>query len=147
MKYFKNENNQFISTESTDERYLAFLKNGGYIEISESEYQKLTEPPAPTQEQILENLKREFTARIDAILNETAQSKGYDNINTAVSYAGYTNSFKAEGVAFGKWRSAVWEWGYSLLAQQEKMGEDFDYTSVNLDEILATMPKFEDFNK
>lgn len=96
----------------------------------------------PTREEKIEFLKQEFLSRVDSILNSTAHEHGYDNINTAVSYAGYENKFQAEGISFGKWRSKVYEWGYTLLEKIEK-GE-VDINSVSIDETLKSMPVYED---
>ena len=93
------------------------------------------------REQKIELLKQEFLARVDATLNTTAHEHGYDNINTAVSYAGYENKFQAEGISFGKWRSKVYEWGYGLLEKIVK--DDVDCDSVSLDETLKSMPTYE----
>lgn len=94
-----------------------------------------------TREEKIERLKQEFLARVDATLNATAHERGYDNIHTAVSYAGYENKFQAEGISFGKWRSNVYEWGYALLEKIEK-GE-VDINSVSIDETLKSMPVYE----
>ena len=43
------------------------------------------------------------------LLDSTAQSWGYDNMVSAVSYVGSNNAqFAAEGTALSNWRDAVW---------------------------------------
>lgn len=99
----------------------------------------------PTREQKIELLKQEFLARVDATLNTTAHEHGYDNINTAVSYAGYENKFQAEGISFGKWRSKVYEWGYGLL--EKIMKGELDIDKTNIDEVLKAMPAYQGVGK
>lgn len=67
--------------------------------------------PAPTTEQIIEG----FKAAIQSALDEAARAKGYDDIVSACSYAGYENVFQAEAIAFGQWRANVWAYGYAEL--------------------------------
>lgn len=87
-------------------------------------------------------LKDEFLTKVDNILNSTAHSKGYDDINTAVSYAAAPNEFYEEGKKFFSWRSKVYYWGYGIV-DKVKSGE-LDILSTSIEEILAVMPKFED---
>lgn len=103
------------------------------------------EPTEPSREQKIDQLKQEFLIKVDSILNSTANKHGYDNINTAVTYAGYENKFQAEGISFGKWRSSVYEWGYGLL--EKIMKDEVNIDNVNLDTIIDSMPRFIDFNK
>lgn len=81
-----------------------------------------------------------FKEKIQEVLDTAAREKGYDNIVSACSYAGYDNPFKAEGEAFGKWRAEVWAKGYELLGEIEngsrKLPESFR-------EILDLLPIFD----
>lgn len=70
-------------------------------------------PPPPTTEQIIDG----FKAAIQQTLDAAAQAKGYDDIVSACSYAGYENVFQAEAIAFGVWRANVWAYGYQELAK------------------------------
>lgn len=60
-------------------------------------------------------------AAIQSELDRRAQAKGYDNIVSACSYAAQPAGapFQAEGAAFLKWRSAVWQQAYATLAEVE----------------------------
>ena len=69
--------------------------------------------PAKTPAQIIEG----FKAAIQSTLDEAARAKGYDDIVSACSYAGYENVFQAEAIAFGVWRANVWAYGYQELAK------------------------------
>lgn len=70
-----------------------------------------------TPEEIALELQQGFTRVVQAHLDDTATLKGYDGILSATSYAGYTNQFQAEGIAYGVWRSAVWAKCYEIMAE------------------------------
>ena len=74
---------------------------------------EIDNPPTyvPTQEEIIQS----FKDAIQNTLDDEAKIKGYDNIVSACSYAGYPNVFQAEAVAFGQWRANVWAYGYAEL--------------------------------
>ena len=99
-------------------------------------------PRELSEEEKMTALKREFLGNVDEILNQEARKKGYDSIVTAVSYAGYENSFQAEGIKFGKWRSQVYEWGYALLKEIESGKRSLPQS---FEEIKNDMPKFKEF--
>jgi hypothetical protein len=63
--------------------------------------------PAPTEAQVRASL----IAAAQSHLDEYAQSWGYDDLRSAVTYVGdpYPR-FNAEGLALRNWRSAVWAW-------------------------------------
>lgn len=65
-------------------------------------------------------------------LDETAQSKGYDNINSIAKYMGYDNQFRAECEALGAWCAACWAKCYELQAG-----------GVMPDDLLSEMPRLE----
>lgn len=66
--------------------------------------------PAPTE--------MDYGAAIQAMLDAKAQERGYDDIQSAVSYRDDTNAtFAAEGEAYFAWRSAVWTYAYAELAK------------------------------
>ena len=89
----------------------------------------------------LEELTALFKEKTQQLLDAKAREKGYDDILSACSYAGYDNDFRAEGESFGIWRAKVWKYGYGLLSAiaegKHKMPKSFD-------EILAEMPTFEE---
>lgn len=60
----------------------------------------------------------EFEGAIQLQLDAAAKAHGYDNINTAVSYAEEpaVEKFYLEGRAFRAWRSLVWAYAYEQLA-------------------------------
>lgn len=59
-----------------------------------------------------------MAAWVSLLLDETARSYGYDNILSAVSWAGDSDGFlAAEGTTFKLWRSALWKAAIPLIAQ------------------------------
>lgn len=58
-----------------------------------------------------------FESAIQYYLDSYAQSKGYDNITTACSYAAAPNPFQAEAISFVTWRGNVWHYCYGELAK------------------------------
>jgi hypothetical protein len=74
--------------------------------------------PEPTPEEQEAALQAQYTALIQSMLDKEAQKLGYDNCNSVCTYVDTgVAKFDAEGVAFRKWRSAVWAMGYELLAE------------------------------
>lgn len=74
--------------------------------------------PVKPQELIEAELQAQYTALIQSMLDKEAQKLGYDNCNSVCTYVETgVPKFDAEGVAFRKWRSAVWAMGYELLAE------------------------------
>lgn len=142
MKFYKDKNSEIYAYEDdlSDESLAESIKRFRLTPLTQKELEEFLAPKM-AREQKIEFLKQEFLARVDAILNTTAHEHGYDNINTATTYAGYENKFQAEGISFGKWRSRVYEWGYGLLEKIVK--DDVDCDSVSLDETLKSMPTYE----
>ena len=74
--------------------------------------------PEPTPEEQATALQQYYTDLIQLLLDTEAQKLGYDNCNSVCTYVDTgVAKFDAEGVAFRKWRSAVWILGYELLAE------------------------------
>jgi hypothetical protein len=77
---------------------------------------------------------RRKSALVQDHLDTTAQSMGYDNILSAVSYAGSGHPvYDSEGVAFKAWRSACWDVTFAVLdaafAGNRDMPSDLDFIS------------------
>lgn len=63
-------------------------------------------------------VEADYTTAAQNLLDTTAQIRGYDGILSLCSYADDPSpTFAAEGAAGKAWRSAVWDKGYSILAQ------------------------------
>lgn len=74
--------------------------------------------PEPTPEEQEAALQKHYTDIVQRLLDAEAQKLGYDNCNSVCTYVDTgVNKFDCEGVAFRKWRSAVWAKGYELLAE------------------------------
>lgn len=67
----------------------------------------------------LEELKERFLTLVQTMMDTKARSYGYDNINSAVSYAEEPSviTYQQEGKAFRSWRSLVWLKCNTLLAE------------------------------
>ncbi len=74
-----------------------------------------TPTPEFTAEELLAKTKQELTSAIQQHLDSTAQSKGYDNIISACSYASHVNQFQQEAIIFLQWRSDCWATAINIL--------------------------------
>ena len=73
---------------------------------------KAPTPPAPTVEEILKMYEDAVQAHLDA----TAQSKGYDNTYTCLSYLSSTDEiWHRESNAFNAWRDKVWRKCHEIM--------------------------------
>lgn len=93
-------------------------------------------PSAPTALQLTASLSAAVQAHIDA----TARSLGYDSIATAVTYADEpaVPKFEAEGRALRAWRSQVWAACIATLAAVTA-GTEATPTAAQL---IASLPAF-----
>lgn len=67
--------------------------------------------PEPTREEIVNAYEKVITMH----LNLKAIFLGYDDINSACSYAGIDNPYRAESERFIVWRAACWAYFYALV--------------------------------
>lgn len=94
--------------------------------------------PEPTEEEKAAALQTQYTALIQSMLDKEAQKLGYDNCNSVCTYVDTgVAKFDAEGVAFRKWRSAVWNKGYEILA----MVKAGDMAIPTEEELVKLLPK------
>lgn len=91
----------------------------------------------PTEAQLTSLYERAIQAKLDS----TAQSEGYDGIATVISYAEEpaVPKFQNDGKAFRAWRSLVWAYAYEQLAAV-KAGERGRPT---VDAFLQELPALE----
>lgn len=81
-----------------------------------------------------------LTVVLQRAMDEKAQSYGYDDIKTAITYRGDPNlKFAAEADGFFMWRSAVWTQAYALLAQIQQGLAQFPTQQ----EAIGMMPKLQ----
>ena len=81
--------------------------------------------------------KDNVTQAIQQILDEEAQSRGYDNINSIGKYIGYDNAFRAECEALGAWAAGCWAKTYEIMA-------DWQAGNISLPteaEVVAALPE------
>lgn len=83
----------------------------------------------------VEALKHNFINAIQNLMDAKAKEKGYDNIVSACSYAGYDNPFRAEGEAYGLWRANCWKYGYEQLALILGGGRDIPTVEAFIQEL------------
>jgi len=94
------------------------------------------EPVPPTPEQI----QQRMTGLMQAHLDDTAKTRGYDGILSLCSYTGSANpQFAAEAKAGMAFRDAVWAYGYQVLAKVQAGAR-----AIPTDEdLLAELPAIE----
>lgn len=82
-------------------------------------------------------LQNDMTAAIQNRLDDYAVSKGYNDILSAVSYAGSTHPvFGPQGIAARDWRDACWSKGLEILSQVEAR----TIPCPTEDELVAALP-------
>lgn len=114
------EINQIFTNTYPPEVALWCNNNNCYVEElepldGERRFQILEIPPyIPTDEEI----QKQLTDAVQQYMDETAQTRNYDNIHTACSYSNSTDEiFRAEGTACLAWRDSVWRACYDILAE------------------------------
>lgn len=81
----------------------------------------------------------DYEAAIEALLKETAQSKGYRGTVSCASYALDPDpAWSAEAVAFIAWRGAVWKAVYAALAAVQAGG-----TPPTVEGLISSLPAIE----
>lgn len=90
-------------------------------------------PPEPTPEEIVKGYENAVQAYLDA----TAQSRGYDNTYTCLSYLSSTDDiWYRESRAFNAWRDQVWRRCHEIL-NAVMAGE---CAPPSVEELLAMLP-------
>jgi hypothetical protein len=85
----------------------------------------------------VETFKSDIERKVGALLDSTAQSRGYSNSQSIASYVSSSNvQWKAEADAFVAWRDQVWEHVYI-----EYMDIDAGGSIANEDTFMASLPK------
>jgi len=85
----------------------------------------------------VETYKSDIDRKVGVLLDSTAQSRGYSNSQSIISYAISINvQWKAEADAFVAWRDQVWEHVYI-----EHMAIDAGGDIPDEDAFMATLPQ------
>jgi uncharacterized protein (UPF0297 family) len=85
----------------------------------------------------VETFKSDIDRKVNDLLLATAQSRGYSNVNSIISYVASSNvEWKAEADAFVAWRDQLWEHVYI-----EYMAIDAGGEIPNEDEFVLSLPK------
>jgi hypothetical protein len=105
----------------------------GIGDLYDGQHFSKPQPPEPT----VEELKQAITNAVQAHLDATARTRGYDGILSLASYASSTNPpFSAEGRAGLDWRDAVWGYCYGVLADVQAGTR----TIPTAEELIAELP-------
>lgn len=126
------------SVEISDELYrqtLIDLSSGKIISVGENGLPVTIDPPV--EEKTADQIKSEIISAIQQRLDTFAQTRGYDGILSAGSYAGSTIAkFATEGQYCVAARDAHWSAGYAILADVESGVRALP----TVDMVLAEMP-------
>lgn len=83
---------------------------------------------------------KDYEDAVQKHLDETAQSKGYDNTYTCLSYLESTNpTWKNESMAFLQWRDQVWITCHTILNQWQQ-GE---IPQPTIQDVLNQLPQIQ----
>ena len=102
-----------IPLTDDDHKFLLDGKNIGKRIAMVDGIPTLTDPPPPTQEQIIARMEALVQRHLDSVVGV----RGYDSIYTACTYADEpaVAKFQAEGIAARRWRSQVWAYCHHVL--------------------------------
>lgn len=93
--------------DGSQDRYIP----NGARQITEQQAVEILNPgPTP------EDIQAAYTAALDAHLESTVKSRGFDNRVTCTMRAGYPGPFQADGAAFGQWMDACYLAGRKVMA-------------------------------
>lgn len=92
-------------------------------------------PYVPSRSEVIAT----YTAALTRHLDETAQSKRYDDRISCMARAGFSGPFQAEATAFAIWADTCNALGYQIMA--EVLAGQRELPTI--DEFLALMPEME----
>ena len=132
MKYFKDQTDQVHGLDDTDPNQDFLFQRAeqeGWTDVTDSW------PPKETSAQT----QARYSIAIQNMLDNAARAKGYDGIQSAVSYADEpaVPTFQKEGQQFRAWRSMVWADALTKLSIYQQ-----DPSKIpTVDAFLQTLPK------
>jgi hypothetical protein len=96
---------EFATTDKWD------IIDGQFVDISETEEYK-----EKAEKEYIEQTLKGYEDAVQKYLDKTAQSKGYDNTYTCLSYLSSTDEiWNREANAFNAWRDSVWRKCHEIL--------------------------------
>lgn len=111
--------------------YLGWI---AWCDAGNSPVEVIAEPPVD-----LAVVEADMARAVQHILDSTANSRGYDSVLSAVSYANSViPQFAADAAAFSLWRDQCWAYAYQVLADVQGGQRGIP----TLDEFLAELPAF-----
>ena len=102
-----------IQITDDEHQQLSSGRNSGKLITLAGGIPTLTDPPPPTQEQIIARMESLVQLHLDSVVGV----RGYDSIYTACSYADEPSveKFQAEGLVARRWRSQVWAYCHQVM--------------------------------
>ena len=107
-----------------------------------SEWEKLAQAPTPEPiQEPIEAVIARYEGAVQGAMESAARQRGYDSLFTAISYAEEpaVPRFQADGQAFRRWRSLVWDYAHTELGAV-LAGEK---PQPDLETFLASLPVLE----
>ena len=134
----ENGNVPVGATQISDNDFQTMYSNPNHFTVFKYEDGAVSLDGAKVFTAYVATKQRDVLNVVQELLDNTAKSKGYDSIFTAVTYADEASNttFQAEGQALRAWRSEVWTSLYAILADWE----GGVITEPTVDEIVAQLP-------
>ena len=137
--------------------YYRLKEDGSILDWSESQYTKdclytekeivvawngaryiSGEEPQEPIELVNKRIQKQLTDAVQSVLDSKARELNYDSCLSVCSYVDTgVAKFDAEGRAFRKWRSKVWEKGYEILDEVQEGKREIPTE----EELLAELPE------
>jgi len=118
------------SVPITDDQWLDWLDHPGARRWDGDAIVPYAPPTPPLNE-------GDYTRAIQAHLDAQAQTRGYDSIQSAVTYMDDPNpTYAAEAAALRGWRSAVWTYALAELARVQAGERE----QPGIEDLLAELP-------
>ena len=134
MNYYKDTNNQvFAYSDEQLTHPVVIEKLRELTEITKDEAKAITNPPLTLEQQQVA-----ISNAIQKHLDTTAQSFGYDNINSIAKWCGYTNSRQTQCEALGTYAGDCWDAATQIQTDVENGNRDMP----TADDVLAELPSY-----
>lgn len=120
-----------------DHPFFAALPPGCKVDYDAEGLPVIVPCDPPTEAQLI----GQYTQAIQWHMDSRALLFGYDDIKTAVTYADEPSvpRFQSEGQAFRAWRSACWNYCYTLLAEVKAGQRELP----SVEQLVAELPELD----